>query len=244
MSKMNLLVDIKNYEGNNANTSQTNFSRNSTWSAFDVSQEVFQEINIPANSTKLLLSAYDFSSDIVSSTQPVAPSPNKERIVIQTEQDKQYIYLQKNALPKTLVLSVGRLLAFEGDDYVAEATENGTKITWQNCFAQDGEEAMEEGDVINVFYNYSDSSSVDDLNSDRFFPFTSVEGVSFYKFVYIEANKKCDIAINGIIQSTIKPVIINGTAKNGYFLKSSDINDVHIINRNDTELTVYYIATK
>lgn len=244
MSKMNLLVDIKNYEGNNANTSQTNFSRNSNWSAFDVSQEVFQEINIPAKSTKLLLSAYDFSPEIVTSTAPVSTSPQKERIEISTDQDKQFIYLQKNAIPKTLVLSVGRLLAFENDDFIVEATENGSKITWQNCLAQGGEEALEVGDIINVFYNYSESSNVSDLNSDRFFPFDTVEGVEFYKFIYIEADKKCDIAINGIVQSTIKPVIINGTAKNGYFLKSSDINDVHIINRNDTEVKVYYIATK
>ena len=144
------------------------------------------------------------------------------------------------------MLSIGRLMAFAGQDFDVQVEDNRTKITWKNSLAQGGVESLEQGDIINFSYNYINSissDSVDFLNSELFIP-SEESGIDFFKFVYIEADKKCDVAINGIVQTTINPFLINGVMKNGFFLKTTQINDVIIINKNDEPVNVYFIAGK
>jgi hypothetical protein len=62
--------------------------------------------------------------------------------------------------------------------------------------------------------------------------------------LYIEADKECEILINQTIRNILKPVVVNNTAKKGVFLISADINDVYIVNNNDTSIIVYYVTAK
>jgi hypothetical protein len=54
MSKMNLLVDLKGYDGTNANTCQANFKRNSQYVGIDLNNETIQEVTVPASGSKTL----------------------------------------------------------------------------------------------------------------------------------------------------------------------------------------------
>jgi hypothetical protein len=247
MSKMNLFIDLKNYESSNSTTNLVNFTKNAQWIGFETNEEIVQELTIPAGSTKLLFSAGIFDTLDNTVTQPlVLPVPNKETITLSSSQDLEFINLSRKVIPNTLILSIGRILAFEGQDFDIEVFQNSSRITWKNDLVQGEALSLDLGDIINVFYNYTDSDSVSPefLNSELFFPFHGENSNDFYKFIYIEADKQCDIAINGIIQTTIRPFVINGTARNGFFMKSANINDVHVINRNDEPISIYFLTGK
>lgn len=72
----------------------------------------------------------------------------------------------------------------------------------------------------------------------------SVAPADAKKFIYLEASAECDITVNGVVESTIKPVIVGSTAKPGIFLKSSDLESVVITNNGVSDITVYYITSK
>jgi hypothetical protein len=73
----------------------------------------------------------------------------------------------------------------------------------------------------------------------------SVATADAKKLIYIEADKECDIIVNGVTESTIKPIVINDSSKKGVFLKSSSIESLSIINNSATDsVNVYYIAIK
>lgn len=56
MSKMNLLIDLKGYDGTNANVCNTNFARNAQYAGIDVSEHTIQEVTVGASETKTLFS--------------------------------------------------------------------------------------------------------------------------------------------------------------------------------------------
>lgn len=246
MSRMNLLLDLRGYDGENTNTANTTFNRNLQYIGVNLDDELIQEATIKANSRRLLLSSSLVSGFQNSTEYPATPIPAQETLTLTTNDDLDHIYIPKKIVPNTLMLSIGRLMAFAGQDFDVQVEDSRTKITWKNSLAQGGVESLEQGDIINFSYNYinsASSDSVDFLNSELFIP-SEESNVDFFKFVYIEADKKCDVAINGIVQTTINPFLINGVMKNGFFLKTTQINDVIIINKNDDPVNVYFIAGK
>lgn len=65
------------------------------------------------------------------------------------------------------------------------------------------------------------------------------------KLIYLEANKDCDIILNGITESTLKPLVLGASTVNGMYLKSSDIETVSVTNNSATDIvTVYFITVK
>lgn len=127
MSKMNLLIDLKGYEGSNANTCNSSFARNAQYIGVDIVDQTVQEVTVEAGDTKSLF---------------------------------------------------------------------------------------------------------------------SVATVESKKFIYLEASAECDIIVNGVTESTIKPIVINDTSKRGIFLKSSDIESISITNNGAADIQVYYITSK
>jgi hypothetical protein len=56
MSKLNLLLDLKGYEGSNANTCNYSFSKNVQYTGIDTEDETIKEVTVGASSTELLFS--------------------------------------------------------------------------------------------------------------------------------------------------------------------------------------------
>lgn len=59
---MNLLVDLRAYEGSNANTCNSSFARNAQYIGIDISEEVIQEVVVAASSTKNLFTVASVDS--------------------------------------------------------------------------------------------------------------------------------------------------------------------------------------
>ena len=127
MAKMNLLVDIKGYEGSNANTCNSSFARNAQYIGIDITDQTVQEVTVAAAAT------------------------------------------------------------------------------------------------ISLF---------------------SVATLDAKKLIYLEASAECDIIVNGVTESTIKPIVISDSSKRGIFLKSTDLESVSITNNGTEDLQVYYITSK
>jgi hypothetical protein len=72
----------------------------------------------------------------------------------------------------------------------------------------------------------------------------SVATADAKKFIYLEASGECDITVNGVVESTIKPIVVGGVAKSGVFLKSSDLETVVVTNNGASDIKVYYITAK
>lgn len=72
----------------------------------------------------------------------------------------------------------------------------------------------------------------------------SVAAADAKKIIYLEASAECDIIVNGVVESTIKPIVINDSSKRGIFLKSSDLESVSITNNGTEDLQIYYITSK
>lgn len=72
----------------------------------------------------------------------------------------------------------------------------------------------------------------------------SVAPADAKKIVYLECNKECDIIVNGVTESTLKPVVIGNSSKKGVFLKISSIETLEIDNTGTEDLKIYCIAVK
>jgi hypothetical protein len=72
MSKMNLLIDLKGYDGHNANTCKTKFGRNAQYIGIEITDETVQEKTVAAGDTETLFS--------------VAPADAKKFIYLETTQ--------------------------------------------------------------------------------------------------------------------------------------------------------------
>lgn len=225
MSKMNLLVDLRVFDGLNVGSSDNSSIKTITWQGFDIEENYVREVVIPSKSMRTLFSDLNTSFTIGGGEQNLAITPvaGQETVTIQSEEDKNFILISQRILPKSLILSVGRLLAFSGIDYEVEIVENGTKITWINSFADGGAEAIEIGDTVNLFYNFTQQPlTVEELNSGILFDRYKED----YSLVYIESSDCCRIVLNNIVEGDINPVVINGTKRPGYFLKSTRIDDI------------------
>lgn len=74
---------------------------------------------------------------------------------------------------------------------------------------------------------------------------TLFTGSAVKKFVYIEANKACDLVINGDEEADIKPFVINDSTQPGIFVRTSDITSIEVTNPSSTEeLTVFFVAVE
>lgn len=72
----------------------------------------------------------------------------------------------------------------------------------------------------------------------------SVATADAKKFIYLETTAECDIIVNGVTESTIKPIVIGDSSKNGVFLKSTEIESVSITNNGTEDIQIYYITVK
>lgn len=235
MSKMNLLVDLKGYDGNNANTSRTIFNKNLQHVGIVIDREITQELEIPANTVRLLFSASNNSG----TTPASGPTFEQESIMLTTQQNLEYIEIDKKIIIDSLILSNGKVLGFRNVDFEVIFVGNKTKITWINTWATGGNQALELDETIFLWYAYNSSDQGSSSSSSDSYP-----GIDLFKFLYVEVDKECEIIINGTIRNTIKPVVVNNVAKKGVFLISTNINDVYIVNNNTTSLIVYYVTAK
>ena len=233
MSKMNLLVDLKGYDGNNANTSRAIFNKNLQHVGISIDREITQEVEIPANTVRLLLSASGSSG----STPATGPAFKQEPATLTIAQDLVYIEIDKKIITDSLILSNSMALGHRNVDYQITFVGSKTRITWINDWAVGGLEAVELDETMFLSYAYYITEQ------DPPFP-PPYPGVTLFKFLYIEADKECEILINQTIRNILKPVVANNTAKKGMFLISADINDVYIVNNNDTSIVVYYVTAK
>lgn len=65
------------------------------------------------------------------------------------------------------------------------------------------------------------------------------------KLIYLEADKECDIILNGVTESTLKPLVLGSSTVNGMYLKTCDINTVSVTNNSVTDtVKVYFITVK
>ena len=64
------------------------------------------------------------------------------------------------------------------------------------------------------------------------------------KFIYLETTAECEIEVNSIVESNIKPIVVGDSTQRGVYLKSSDIEKVVITNNNADEIKIYYITSK
>jgi hypothetical protein len=234
MSKMNLLVDLKGYEGNNANTSRTVFNKNLQHVGINIDREITQEIEIPPNTVRLLFSASEDSGSLPS----IGPTFEHESIQLTTSQSLTYIEIDKKIILDSLILSNGKALGFRNTDYQLSIVGNKTRITWINSWASEGIEAVEEDETIFLWYSYYTTEQPPTE------PPPPLPESGLFKFFYIEANKECEVVINQTIRNTVKPMVVNNTSKKGVFLTSTDINDVYVVNNNSTSLIIYYITAK
>jgi len=235
MAKMNLLIDLRAYEGNNANTSRSVFNKNFQQTAINIEREIVQEVEIPANTVRLLFSVSDAGDLPPLDTGLVA---TKETIAISVDQDLDYITLSHKVVSGTLILANGRLLAHEGIDFQVEVLASTTKITWIGSFARAGAEALQLGETIFAFYNYSTTGATTTVTP------LPADNTNLYKFLYVETDKECEIIINGTIRQKIKPPVVNKVAKKGYYLASTDIDNVYISNTNNSSIIIYFITSK
>lgn len=234
MSKMNLLIDLKGYEGNNANTSRTVFNKNLQHVGIVIDREITQELEIPASTARLLFSASNTSGV----TPAIGPTFEQESFELTIPQNLTYIEIDKKIIIDSLIISNGRVLGFRNVDYQITFVGNKTRITWINSWAAGGDQALESDETIFLWYAYYVSEQESSSSS------TSYPGIELFKFLYVEVDKECEIIINGTIRNTIKPVVVNNVAKKGVFLTSTNINDVYIVNNNTTSLIVYYVTAK
>jgi hypothetical protein len=239
MAKMNLMVDLRAYDGNNANTSRSVFNKNFQQTAINIEREIVQEIEIPANSIKLLFSVSDVTGLPSTDAMPIW---SKESYQILNTNDLDYIEINKKMIPSTLILANGRVLAHAGVDYEIQVIGTKTRITWIGSFAQGGDEAIENGETIFLFFSYYTEAQINAQNIQD--PTISYDNSNLYKFIYVETDKECEVIINGLVRHTVKPVVVNKVAKNGYFLTSADIDNVYIVNKNNSNIIVYYITSK
>lgn len=234
---MNLLIDLRGYEGNNANTSRSLFNKNLQQIGINIDREITQEVEVPANSGRYLFSA----TNIEGVAPPVGSIFASKSFNLTTQQDLVYIEICKIILVDSLILANGRLLGHRNDDYEISFIDGKTRITWTNTWAQGGDLALELDEKISLWYSYN---PLQQENSEQSAENAQAEEVSLYRFVYMEVDKECDVIINGTIKNTVKPILINNIAKKGVFLMSSEINNVYIVNNNSTNLIVYFITAK
>ena len=244
MSKMNLLVDLKIFEDQKLNASSNSSLKNISWQGFNIQEQFTREAVIKANSIKTLFSELNANFTLDSNPVPnpiSAPIPSQETIPITTEDHKQSITISRRVIPKSLIVSVNRVLAFSDSDFEIKVEENKTVITWINSFAVDGEQEIEIGDTINVFYNYTEFISAEELNSDLYFEKPTEDD---YRLLYLEANGRCKVVVNNIVEGDIYPVIVNGVKNPAYFLKSTKVEDIKIINENDEDVQVFVMIAR
>ena len=233
MSKMNLLINLKGYEGDNANTSRSLFNKDLQHVGIRIDREIIQEVEVLANTTRLLFAASD-APGIPTPTN--APVPAYEKIVLSNAQDLNYIEIDKKIIPSSIILANGKILGIKDDDYEVDIIGTTTKITWTNDWATGGNQQNEVGETISIWYSYYEVDQETDPD-----PYA---GVNLFKFFYMEADKECEVIINGTIRNIVKPVVINGVPKKGILLISADVNDVNVVNHNDSSLIVYFVTAK
>lgn len=244
MSKMNLLVDLKIFEDQKLNASSNSSLKNISWQGFNIQEQFTREAVIKAKTMKTLFSElnanFTLESDMTAQNPISTPIPSQESISITTEDDRQSITIPRRVIPKSLILSINRVLAFSDTDFEIEVKETETVITWINSFAIDGEQEVEIGDTINVFYNYTEFISAQELNSDLYFERATED----YRLLYLEASGRCKVVVNNIVEGDIYPVIVNGVKNPAYFLKSTKIDDIKIINENDEDVQVFVMIAR
>ena len=64
------------------------------------------------------------------------------------------------------------------------------------------------------------------------------------KLIYLETDGECDIIVNGITETALKPLIIDDQSVNGMYLRSSAIETVSITNNGASDIKIYYITAK
>jgi hypothetical protein len=77
---------------------------------------------------------------------------HKMAIAVTTELG--YVDLAHTAIPESLVVAVGRVMAHKDVDYTVSVVAGVSRLTWIGDFASGGSEAMESGDNVYVTYAY------------------------------------------------------------------------------------------
>ena len=75
----------------------------------------------------------------------------EKHVLVQADIDNGYVDLEQEAMEKSVVASVGRLMIQEGDDYTLTVQSGVTRLTFTG---EPGQEKLAAGDVIYVKYMY------------------------------------------------------------------------------------------
>jgi hypothetical protein len=93
--------------------------------------------------------------DAVGELQDKVDQPSFEKMKIVIGTDLEEVQLNHEAIPNSLVVSVGRLLVHLDEDFEINVVEGKTTLYWINALANpDGLEKIETGDVVFVSYAY------------------------------------------------------------------------------------------
>jgi len=121
----------------------------------DVSTLQGQVTTLQGDVSNLQGQATDFEDRISELEQEIdGPAYEKAKFVL-TSNDLAYIELSHLAIEKSVMVSVGRLMAHVTDDYTLSESNGVTRITWAGDFADSQSEmALAAGDVVYVSYAY------------------------------------------------------------------------------------------
>lgn len=78
----------------------------------------------------------------------------EKHVLVQADIDNGYVDLEQEAMEKSVVASVGRLMIQEGDDYTLTVQSGVTRLTFTGDLIEPGQEKLAAGDVIYVKYMY------------------------------------------------------------------------------------------
>jgi len=120
-------------------------------SEVDALEMTVSELETEVSSIQSTLTEIDGRLDAV---EAILPTYKKEKFVL-TSSDLAHITLAEQILVNSLVVSIGRLMAHETDDYTLSTVNGLTRITWAGDFADmNSELKLEVGDVIYLTYAY------------------------------------------------------------------------------------------
>lgn len=81
----------------------------------------------------------------------------KLKIIVDAASKLSYIDIPHTVVPNSITISVGRVMAHQGDDFDISYLEDNqtTRVTWIGPFASGGEEQMEIGDNVYLTFAHS-----------------------------------------------------------------------------------------
>jgi hypothetical protein len=142
-----------------------------------------------------------------------------------------------------IVLGAG--FATQINIYSSSGVQIGDKIDIQNNFSLVSQGTYEITDVSHDYLEFHSANSLPEETDISNSPEAFVIYRSAKQLIYIEADAKLNIKINGsTVTNTLEPFEINGVAKPGVFFSKSTLKSVEIENPTTDICKVFYITAE